>query len=269
MKWTAWPLCVCLALAHGGAFSAPVSGIDTSGFDPGIRFQDDLYGAANGRWVSATTIPPDHASYGSFTILHDKNEKRNRQLIEGAVRQPASAEERKLADLYLSFMDVAMANKRGTAPLANMQAQIAGVEDIASLTRLMGAWQATIVDLPLGHAVTPDAGAPSKTLLQINQAGLGLPDRDYYLQSGARFVAARQAYLTYLTRLFTLADRRNATARAQAVMALETRIAQAQWDNVANRDPVKTYNPLTRAQLQQTVPTIDWPRWFDGACSTS
>jgi len=244
---------------------APVSGIDFNAFDHSVRIQDDIFSAVNGQWVKNTAIPDDHASYGSFNILRDQNEARSRQLILGVDKQPASAEERKLADLYASFLDSKTADKRGIKPLTGRLAQIAAIDDRAALTRLLGMWQATSVDLPLRVSVDPDAANPTMTLLQLNQSGLGLPDRDYYLQNDARFQAAREAYLAYLTRLFTQAGMQDAAPRAQAVMALESRIAQAQWDNVANRDPVKTYNPMSRGQLQKVAPAVEWARWFEAA----
>lgn len=246
--------------------SAPVSGIDFSGFDRSVRIQDDIFSAVNGQWVKNTPIPGDHASYGAFTMLRDENETRSRQLVEQAGKKAsATAEEHKLSDLYLSFTDAKTADRLGLLPLYGQLARIATVDSQASLTRLMGSWQATSVDLPLRVSVDPDAGNPTMTLLQLNQSGLGLPDRDYYLQADARFVAARKAYLDYLTRLFSLTGMHEPGKRAEAVLALETKIAQAQWDNVANRDPVKTYNPMSRAQLHQAVPNIDWQVWFEAA----
>ncbi|BEV73511.1 M13 family peptidase [Paludibacterium sp. THUN1379] len=266
MKLHSLALLLGLAFGSASALSAPVSGIDFSGFDRSVRIQDDLFSAVNGQWVKTTSIPGDHASYGAFNKLRDDNEARSRQLIEQVAKAPsASKEERKLADLYLSFMDVKSADQRGLSPLSGQLAQIAGADSLPALTRLLGQLQAAPIELPISVSVDPDAANPGVTLLQLNQDGLGLPDRDYYLQNDARFVAARQAYQGYLTQLFTLAGMSHAAERATAVLTLETRIAQAQWDNVTNRDPIKTYNPMSRAQLQKTAPGIDWQIWFAAA----
>ncbi len=125
------------------------------------------------------------------------------------------------------------------------------------------------IDLPLNISVGQDPDDARRYEVSINQGGLGLPDRDYYLSDDARFAKAREAYVVYLTRLFSLAGEKTPAEQAKTVMALETAIAQVQWTNVENRDPIKTHNPRNRAALPKTAPDFDWNTWLDNAGLTS
>jgi len=254
-----------LALAMAGASShawscASASGIDFSHFDRNVRMQDDLFSAVNGRWVDNTLIPPDQASYGAFNQLQDLNLQRSRKLIEQAARAPDSASEQgKIGALYRSFMHSALLERRGIQPLRSDLQRIAAVRDLTALSGELGRLQATGVDQPLLFSVAPDAKNARVNLLQLGQSGLGLPNRDYYLQDDTRLASARLEYERYLKKLFTLAGFSGAQQRARQVIGLETAIARAQWSNVDNRDPLRTYNPLSLPALQTQAPELDWP----------
>jgi putative endopeptidase len=262
------PLWLLLAalFTSASALATPPSGIDTSQFDPGVRMQDDLFYAVNGHWLATTPIPADQASWGAFNQLRDLSEARSRTLIEQAVvNRASSADMQKIGDLYRSFMNAAALDQLGSRPLDGDLAQINGIRNLPALTRYLGERLSTPIGLPLTLSVDPDARNASVTLLQVNQSGLGMPDRDYYLKDDPRFSAARQAYCSYLETLFTLAGRTAPQARASAVIDLETRLARAQWSNVDNRDPQKTYNKLSRAALMRLTPGLDWNLLLAGA----
>jgi putative endopeptidase len=262
------PLGLLLAavFASASAFAMPKSGIDPTHFDPNIRMQDDLFTAINGHWLATTPIPSDQSSYGAFNQLRDLSEARSRTLIEQAiVNRSSSADMRKVADLYRSFMNTTALDRLGIQPLAGDLARINGIRNQTMLTRYLGEQLSTSMGLPLSVSVDPDARNASVNLLQVHQDGLGMPDRDYYLKDDARFTAARQAYRTYLETLFTLAGRSAPQARASAVIDLETRLARAQWSIVDNRDPQKTYNKLSRAALMRLSPGLDWNLLLAGA----
>ena len=184
-----------LLLALTSACAAPLSsGIDTAGFDRAMRPQDDLYLAVNGTWMRTTAIPADSDSYGTFRQLRDTNQARSRALIEQAEQDTgASAEDRKMVDLYRSFMQTARVQALGIRPVQEDLARIRALTDASAVARMMGALQDSPVDTPLQLGVEPAADDASHTLLQLQQSGLGLPDRDYYLGRDARFDAARQA----------------------------------------------------------------------------
>lgn len=259
---TARQLALTLALSFAAAAAAgsPVSGIDLANFDRNVRYQDDLYGAVNGRWVRLTDIPADQSSFGAFIQLRDLSEKQSLILIrrDAAATDSRDPDRRKIADLYLGYMGVLAIESAGLRPLSPQLAAIAAIDSQEKLLQAFGRLQASPLDLPLRLSVAPDARNADTMLLQVGQGGLGLPDRDYYLAGDQRFAAVRHAYLDYLQRLFALTGTEAPQARAGAVMALETRLARAQWDKVANRNPQKTYNRLTRLQLRRLTPGFDW-----------
>jgi putative endopeptidase len=254
-------------VAASAAASAPLaSGLDQAGMDTAVRPQDSLFFAMNGTWLKNTPIPADKSDYGEFTMLDDLSNARVKRIIEGlaATPQPAGTLAAKLADFYNSAMDTAAIDAADIRPLWPYLAQIDAVRTKKDLVVLMGQWQ-PILDLPLGIGVQPDARDPSVYSATAGQGGLGLGDRDYYLKRDARFAKARAAYLAYMRKLLAVQGSRNATVQAAAVFNLETRLAKTQWPQEDNRDPVKTYNPMTIAQLRAKAPDIDWKAYFDAA----
>ncbi|MFL6698816.1 MAG: M13 family metallopeptidase [Vitreoscilla sp.] len=246
--------------------AAPVamsSGLDKAGMDAGVRPQDSLFGAMNGTWLKNTPIPADKSDYGTFTQLDDLSNERVKAIIESlaAKPQPMGTVNAKIGDFYTSYMDTAAIEAAGLRPLWPYLAQIDAVKNRKQLVALMGRW-VSFVDLPMALGVGPDAKDPTIYSAGEAQAGLGLNDRDYYLKKDERFAKARKAYVDYMRRLLALQGSRNATIQASAIMNLETRLARIQWTQEANRDPVRTYNPMTLAQLQGKAPDIDWKAWL-------
>ncbi len=255
------------SLLAGSAHAAAVSGIETQHFDPSVRIQDDLFLAVNGNWIKNTPIPPDKSNYGSFIILRDLSESRSRAIIEEAAGKPQTtgSEAQKIGLVYQSFMDEKTVEQRGIAPLLPELKTIEKLKTPKDLARYFGKLQQDAVDGPLRIYVDQDSKDSTQYLTNVTQGGIGLPDRDYYLQDDARFKQAREAYLGYLTTLFTLAGEKDAAALAQSVLTLETAIAKDQWTKVDNRDPVKTYNKMTRAQLAALTKSFNWNLYLEGA----
>ena len=246
--------------------AAPVamaSGLDKAGMDDAVRPQDSLFGAMNGTWLKTTPIPGDKADYGTFTQLDDLSNERVKAIIEGLAAKPQAAGtiNAKIGDFYTSYMDTKAIDAAGMHPLGQYLAQIDAVKNRNDLVRLMGQWVA-FVDLPMGLGVGPDAKDPTIYSAGAGQAGLGLGDRDYYLKKDERFAKARTAYLEYMRKLLAAQGSKNAKVQAAAVMNLETRLAKIQWTHEQNRDPVKTYNPMTLAQLSAKAPGIDWKAYL-------
>ncbi|WP_374350961.1 M13 family metallopeptidase [Chitinimonas sp.] len=243
------------------------SGIDKSNFDPSVRIQDNIYKAVNGGWEKRTEIPADQTRWGAFLELRDLSEQRVRTLVEGAGKQANDANARQIAALYASFMNEAQVEKLGIEPLKPWLAKVDAINSQADLVKVLGALQQQGVRLPLNIGVGLDAKDSSRYLLGARQGGLGVPDRDYYLVDDPRFVKAREAYLNYLTSLFTLAGSKKeaAASQAAAVVALETRLAKLQWSRVENRDPQKTYNKMDRAGLKALTPNLDWTAFLEAA----
>jgi putative endopeptidase len=236
------------------------AGIDRSGMDPSVRPQDDLFLAMNGTWVKNTEMPADKSRWGTFDELRDRADKQVRDLIEGlhATHPAAGTSARKVDDYYAAFMDVAAIDKAGLAPVVASLRDVDSVKDTAMLVGLMGHWEG-VVSTPLAIGGYPDADDPTVYVPQLQQSGLGLPDRDYYLKTDERYAKVRAAYADYLAKLFTLSGDADATAHAAQVVALETKIASAQWPRDQLRDQKRAHNPKTPAELEALAPGFAWP----------
>jgi putative endopeptidase len=244
------------------------SGIDHSASDPSVRPQDDLFGHANGGWVARTEIPADRGRYGSFDMLRENAEAQVRDIItsvaDGDPEQGTVA--RKVGDLYSSFMDVARIERRGVEPLAPFLDAIAGVASPQDVMPLLGRLLRAGVDGLVHPIVSTDDRDSTRYVVYLEQAGIGLPDEAYYREP--RHEAIRTAYPPHVARMLTFAGvyaGDEATAAADRVMALETRLAAGHWDQVANRDAVKTYTLLDRAELDELTPGVDWDAYLAGA----
>ena len=240
------------------------SGLDKAGMDAGVRPQDSLFRAMNGTWLKNTPIPGDKSDYGTFTMLDDLSNERVKAIIEGLVvkLQVPGSINAKVGDFYASYMDTPGIDAAGMRPLWPYLAQIDAVRTRADLVKLMGQW-VPFVDLPMGLGVGPDAKDPTIYSATSSQGGLGLGDRDYYLKKDERFAKARTAYLEYMRKLLAAQGSKNAKVQASAVMNLETKLAKVQWTQEANRDPVKTYNPMTLKELSAKFPSVDWKAYLD------
>ncbi|MCV2367477.1 M13 family metallopeptidase [Roseateles oligotrophus] len=258
----------CASFAASAPAAAPSAGLDTAGFDKSVRTQDDLFKAVNGGWIKATEIPADKSRFGSFELLRDQSDADVRKLIDELSAQPqaSGSKAQKIADYYKAFLDTAAIEKLGLAPIKPLLDEIAALKTRADLAAWLGAKQMR-ASSPVRVYVMADAKQPLLNSVRMVQSGLGLPDRDYYLKKDdARMIKARDAYRAYLTTLATLSgDRKDPAAAAERVMALEQRIAAVQWDKVENRDPVKTYNPMTLAELSAKAPGFDWAGYLRGA----
>jgi putative endopeptidase len=261
-------LALCLALpgaATAAETAAPAqsSGLDLPSYDRSVRPQDDLFRYANGAWLAANPIPADRSRWGSFDRLADDAQDNVRALLAS----PAPAGDTEAAAVrayYSSFMDEARAEALGVEPLAPELARIAGLEDAGDLLRYVGAARARGVPVPLSLSISIDRGDPDAYIPYLWQSGLGMPDRDYYLQA-AQFADVQDRYLAYLERLFALAGLDEPEERAARVYALEHALAEAQWSRVESRDAVKTYNRVTAAEAAKLAPALDWEALLEAA----
>ena len=234
-------------------------GFDIAGMDKSVKPGVDFYDYANGGWMKTTQIPADRASYGMFTVLDDLSRERSRTILEEAQKQPDS----KIGNFYASFMDEAAAQAKGDKPIQPWIAALKGATDRPALFVEVAKLQRMGAPGPFGIGVDQDAKAPDRYIAGLRQGGLGLPDRDYYLKDDPKLAETRTAYVAYLAKLLTLAGEPNAQARAQAVMALETKLATAHWTRIESRDSDKTYNKMTPADLATKAPGFAWPQYLD------
>jgi len=234
------------------------SGIDLAYTDPAVRPADDLFRHINGKWLATVEIPPDKSSYGSFYELRDRSVEQLHAILDSIDRGGADADTRRVADLYASFMDEPLADRLGAAPLGPLLARVEALRDARELPALIGELGLAGINGPYAFSVEQDARDSGRYLLDISQTGLGLPDRDYYLADAPALVKARTAYEAHIATMFGLAGLPNGADAAHRIVALETRLAKAQWSRVERRDPVKGYNKMGVAQLAAAAPGHDW-----------
>jgi putative endopeptidase len=260
-----------LAVTATFASATPVSppthlGFDRSGQDLSVAPGNDFFEYANGTYVKNLVIPPDQSRYGAFNILRDLSEQRTRDILQqhaASVAAAPSAAIDKAAAIFKAYMDEATAEKLGPKPLQADLAHIQAVKTASDFARLTGtaakSFQSSLFDL----SIAPDAKDPTKYAIYVTQSGLGMPDRDYYIDAG--FADKRAKYPAFVTQMLTLAGWPDAAAAAPKVFDLETKIAGVSWSRADRRDDDKTYNPVTLADLVRTAPGFDWPAFFAAA----
>lgn len=272
---------LCAVLLAGCAKQAPetaaapatavaVSGLEPRYFDTSVRPQDDLYRYINGKWLESTTIPADKARYGAFYELADAAEAQLHAIVDELGQgkaPPADSDAVKIRDLYASFMNEARLQTLGLQPLQAELAAIDKVDSPSALVARMAHLAQMGVSVPLVAYVHQDNRDSTRYAVDLYQAGLGLPDRDYYLKDGedGAYKKVREAYGVHIGAMLNLAGQPQAADIAQEILNLETALAKAQWDKVVNRDPIKTYNKYPLAQLNKLAPGVDWVAFMNAA----
>lgn len=242
------------------------SGIDLQYIDVSVKPQEDLFRHVSGKWLSSVDIPADRARFGSFDQLIDSSEANLRAIIDELAAKkdlPAGVEARKIADLYNSFMDQANTEKHGLKPLRSELARIDGIKDKREIPAMLARLMALGVNAPILAGIDPDARDSSRYAVYLSQGGLGLPDRDYYLNTDdAKFKNVRAEYLKHVAKMLEMAGQKNSGRAAQGILDFETGLARIQWTKVDNRDPVKTYNKTEVGKLPELVAGYDWNKYF-------
>lgn len=282
MKLNGFRLVLLSLLAISLSFAAPPTtektiGIDLALRDLSVKPGDDFEAYANGTWRKNTEIPPDRSSTGVDFEVFQKAEKRNADLIrEAGANKPApGTAQRMIADYYTAFMDTAGIEKRGLAPLKEKLAKIAGIKTRTDLARALGEALRTDVD-PLnatnfwtenlfGLFVTQSLSDPARTVPYLLQGGLGLPDREYYVSEQPEMAKHRASYQTYVGGLLKLAGVNESAARAEQIMALETKMAKAHVDRVTSEDVHKANNPWSAQQFSSGAPGLEWGTFLSAA----
>ncbi len=231
-------------------------GVATADMDRAVKPGDDFFRYAEGSWLTKTEIAPDKTGAGYNYDLPDEVEVEVRQLVESAGAAPNDPVLRQISDFYAAWMDAQGIEARGLAPLRPYLARISAVQDRKALARLMAE---PGYAAPINLGLDADDKDPTRYTIVSGQARLGLPTRDYYLLEGAKYESIRKAYRGYVIRIQKLAGIADAEAKADRIIALETRLSKDQWTPEQRRDPQATYNPMTRAQLAALAPQFEWP----------
>ena len=231
-------------------------GFDYAGMDKAVKPGDDFWAYANGAWGRTTDFAPDRSSAGVSVKLVDQAEIDVRDLIDGIAKDPnATATDRKAATYYKAWMDTGQIEKAGTRPLKPYLARIAAAKTRGDLIRLFATpGYAAPVDI----GIIPDFQNPTRYAVIATQGSLGLPDRDYYLLQGEKYDAIRKAYRAYVVKIQTLAGIRDAEARADRIIDLETKLATGFWSRAQRRDLQGLYHPMEIQPLSSLAPQFDW-----------
>jgi len=262
----------------GPAATAPAArGIDLAGIDRTVAPGDNFFAYANGAWVKTTEIPPDRSSYSIGTMLEELTSQRTAALIKQAAgrRAPAGSEARKIGDYYSSYMDEASIEAKGLRPLQPTLDRIAAIEDKEALARALGGMLRADVDVfnntnlytgnLFGLWVAQDLDDPARYSPFLLQGGLGMSDREYYLDPSPRMADIRSKYQAHIAAVLKLARIPDAEPRAARIFDLEHGIAQAHWSRTESENVVNGNNHWTRQDFEARAPGLDWPAFFTAA----
>ena len=233
------------------------SGLELAHRDTSVRPQDDLYRHINGAWIDTHEIPKDRGIDGAFLALRDLSEERVRDIITDA--DPSS----QIGALYASFMDTDAIAARGMSALDDDFSLIDQASTADELAVAMATLERTGIPGLFGSYISNDAGDSSRYVVYMVQYGIGLPDESYYREPGhAETLAAYRSHVARMLELTGVASAEDATARAEAIVDLESAIAAVHWDVVSSRDAVKSYNPTTWDELPELAPGFPWHAWI-------
>ena len=239
--------------------------LDVSAFDTSVRIQDDLYMHVNGTWLKNTEIPADKSNYGSFVKLDDMSREIIRDMIEAAAKRDSEpgSDMQMVGDFYKSFMDVERIASNDYQPLESELEKIGALKTHDDVAAHFSHLAMIGVQTPIAMFVSVDEKDSTRYLTSIMQSGTTLPDRDYYLNDDEKYVAARNALVTYVNRLFDLTNT-STDDGGTAILELETKIAKIQWNRTDLRDALKTYNKSTVTDFASQTPNIAWDRILSG-----
>ncbi len=252
---------------NGGGKAEVLPGFDLTALDRGASACQDFNRFANGGWIAKNEIPAAYSRWGRFEMLAEQNNEQLHAILEGLAKQKShkpGSNEQKLADFYSSCMDEPGIEAQGAKPLESELARIAAIKDVGGVQEEVARFHAHRIPALFGFGAAQDYKNSTAIIAQVVQGGLGLPDREYYLDDKERARKIREEYVAHVARTFQLLgdDADRASAEARTVMAVETRLAENSASRVQLRNPEARYNPKTKAQLIELTPHFDWSIYF-------
>lgn len=237
-----------------------VSGIIKKNMDTKVNPGDNFANYVNGTWLKNTKIPADKASYGSFDMLYDQSLLDVKAIIEEAAKgsYAEGSDQQKIGDYYASFMNRKDRDAKGFSPIQPEFKNIDAIANYADLAAYFGKANKTGVAIPFQISVNTDFKNPKEYTLTTWQGGLGLPEREYYLQNDAKMVEIRKKYVAYIETMLKTANIENANENAAKIMALETTLATNHMKKEDTRNASKLYNKYATADLITLMPDFDW-----------
>ena len=243
-----------------------VSGINPNEFNYLVRPQDSLYDHVNSEWLNNTPIPDDQVGWGSYMTLREESYANQDMLIKKIIQRIeknnpfVSDEELKIANLYKSFIDRDKVNKLGYEPILPELKIISEISNVNDLWQYFSRSIKSGSSIPLRIFIYDDLKDPLNYTTYIDQGGLGLPDRDYYLEENYKEI--RSAYITHIENLLKLANIKNPKQKALTAFEIENKLAKVQLSRLEMRDPERIYNPYKKDQLYDLGGSY-WNEWME------
>ncbi len=263
-------LCVAflgvLKARGGSADSTSGWGFRTANLDKSCKPCDDFYEFAMGGWMKNNPIPPEFPSWGSFTILADRNQASMRGILEDSMKAnpPAGSNQQKIGDFYAGCMDTAAIDASGIKPIAADLDAIHKIKESSELQPLLARLQQTGSGYLFNFDSTQDLDDSTQVIAEVEQSGLGLPERDYYTRTDDKSKQLRADYVAHIAKMFALAgdSQEKADAEAQTAMNFETTLAIASMPRAQMRDPHAVWHKMTLPQLEGLAPSFPWEGYF-------
>jgi putative endopeptidase len=271
MKQIGWVILLATAMgAQSHAQTAALKGAETGDLDRTVKPCDDFFQFSNGAWRAKNPIPSYMDRWSRRWQAGELNKDQLRKILDelsATPGQPKGSTAQLTGDFYAACTNVKAIDAAGLEPLKPYLAEIDAIHDSASLQQELRRLHAIGVMVPFVFGGAQNVHSPTDVIADVGAAGLGLPDRDYYVKPDKRFVDARAEYLVYVSRIFTLSGSPEAEAKAaaQTVMDFETALAKATLDNVTLRDPHATDHLTSFDALQKSTPHFDWSAYLDSA----
>src|SRR6201981_202150 len=259
--------CLAALKARGGnADSTTGWGFNSANLDTAYKPCDDFYEFAMGGWMKSNPIPPEFPSWGSFTILADRNQASMRGILEDSMKANHSigSNQQKIGDFYASCMDTAAIDASGIKPIAADLAAIDKIKESSELQPLLARLQQDGNGYLFNFDSTQDLDDSTHVIAEVEQSGLGLPERDYYTRTDDKSKKLRADYVAHIAKMFALAgdSQEKADAEAQTAMNFETTLAIASMPRAQMRDPHAVWHKMTLPQLESLAPTFPWEGYF-------
>jgi len=237
--------------------------LNLQNIDQTVKPGEDFFHYAVGNWLKTNPIPDEYSSWGSFTILAEENLHRLQEIMEKAADQKGPIE-RLVSTYYATGMDEKKIDQEGVKPLQAEFNKIAAIKNYDELVIALARIHRLLANPLFNFSVGADPADSDYNIAQLDQGGLNLPDRDYYLKDDPETKRIREKYLGHVENIFSLMGegKELAVKDAATILKIETALAKVSWDKVALRDPRKNHNPMNLKKLVETAPDFNWPLYF-------
>ena len=254
-----------VAFGQSSSSQPSQSGLDLSAIDKSANPCDNFYQYACGNWLKNNPIPADESSWGTFNVLFERNQTELRKILDDAqAHQSRSALDQKIGGFYQSCMNEEVIQQRGTEPLQSELERIRHISNQQELVDEVARLQDRGIDAFFGFGSSPDPKDATVEIAELDQGGIGLPERDFYFREDAKSQEIRKKYVQHIAKMFELIGipAAEAAKKADGVMQLETALAKGSLDVTARRDPQKLLHEMPKSDLKQLDPNFNFTQFF-------